>query len=66
MHQVLVGDLGKRDRGDVQFSMLDELEQKIQRSLVERDLYGITRYLSAGEVGIHCDGIITSLQGMTV
>ena len=51
------GELAKR---------LDELEQKIQRSLVKRDLYGISRYLSAGEVGIHCDGIITFLQGMTV
>jgi len=35
---VLVGDLGQRDRRDVQFLSLDEVEEEVQRALKDGEL----------------------------
>ena len=51
--QVLIGHLGKGKGGDIQFSMLDELKEQIERAFINGGMNAIVFGLVRGDLEAH-------------
>ena len=58
--QILIGDVRQRNRRDIQFCVLDQVEKQIERSLIDRCVKGVIDLTS--QQAFHRQEIIPDLR----